>query len=48
VSGNDGLFYKANYINHYPYGDDLDIREGTASKRYYEIVKDTAKKSVLI
>jgi hypothetical protein len=48
VSGNDGLFYKANYINHYPYGDELEIREGTASKKYWELVKETAKKSVLI
>ena len=48
VSGNDGLFYKANYINRTPYGDELEIKGGTASKRYYELVKDTAKKSVLL
>ena len=48
VSGNDGLFYKANYINRTPYTDELEIRGGTASKRYYELVKETAKKSVLI
>ena len=48
VSGNDGLFYKANYINRYPYGDELEIRGGTASKKYWDIIKETAKKSVLI
>ena len=48
VSGNDGLFYKANYINRYPYGDELEIRGGTASKKYWELVKETGKKSVLI
>ncbi len=48
VSGNDGLFYKANYINRYPYGDELEIREGTASKKYWDIIKEVGKKSVLI
>jgi len=48
VSGNDGLFYKANYINRYPYGDELEIRGGTASKKYWDIIKEVGKKSVLI
>ena len=48
VSGNDGLFYKANYINRTPYTDELEIRGGTASKKYYELVRETAKKSVLL
>ena len=48
VSGNDGLFYKADYINRYPYGDELEIRGGTASKKYWDIIKEVGKKSVLI
>ena len=48
VSGNDGLFYKANYINRTPYNDELEIREGTASKKYWDIIKEVGKKSVLI
>jgi hypothetical protein len=48
VSGNDGLFYKANYINRYPYGDELEIKGGTASKKYYDLVKEVGKKSVLL
>jgi len=48
VSGNDGLFYKANYINKTPYGEVLDIKGGTASKKYYELIRKTATKSVLL
>lgn len=48
VSGNDGLFYKANYINRYPYGDELEVKGGTASKKYWEMVKEVGQKSVLI
>jgi hypothetical protein len=48
VSGNDGLFYKANYINRYPYGDELEIKGGTASKKYYDLVKEVGQKSVLL
>jgi hypothetical protein len=43
-----GLFYKALYINMLPYGETLDIKEGTASKKYWEIIQETAKKSVLL
>jgi hypothetical protein len=48
VSGNDGLFYKANYINRLPYCDELEIKGGTASKKYYDLVKEVGKKSVLL
>ena len=48
VSGNDGLFYKANYINRLPYGDELEIKGGTASKKYYDLVKEVGQKSVLL
>lgn len=48
VSGNDGLFYKANYISRLPYNDELEIRGGTASKKYYDLVKEVGKKSVLL
>jgi hypothetical protein len=43
-----GLFYKALYINTLPYNETLDIKDGTASKKYWEIIQETAKKSVLI
>jgi hypothetical protein len=43
-----GLFYKALYINTLPYSETLDIKEGTASKKYWEIIQETAKKSVLL
>ena len=48
TSNEQGLFYKAMYINQLPYSETLDIKEGTASKKYWEIIKETAKKSVLI
>jgi len=43
-----GLFYKALYMNELPYNKDLKINEGTASKKYYEIIQKVEKKSVLV
>jgi hypothetical protein len=48
VSADDGLFYKANFMNQLPYNLNLNIKEGTASKKYYEIIQQVEKKSVLI
>ena len=42
-----GLFYKALYMNELPYNKNLEIKEGTASKKYYEIIQKLEKKSVL-
>ena len=42
-----GLFYKALYMNELPYNKDLKINEGTASKKYYEIIQKIEKKSKL-
>lgn len=48
VTGNsNGLFYKAKYTNKLPYYLDLDIRDNTASKKYYEWIQKTEKKTVL-
>jgi hypothetical protein len=44
---NNGLFYKAEYMNELPYGKDLKINDGTASKRYWDWIQITAAKSVL-
>jgi hypothetical protein len=43
-----GLFYKAIYMNELPYNKNLEINEGTASKKYYEIIQKLEKKSVLL
>lgn len=48
VSSGQGLFYKAEYMNKLPYNEVLDIKEGTASKKYWEIIQEVAKKSVLL
>jgi hypothetical protein len=48
VSSADGLFYKAEFMNRLPYNLNLNIKEGTASKKYYEIIQKVEKKSVLI
>ena len=48
VTSADGLFYKAEYMNKLPYNEPLQIKEGTASKKYWEIIQSVAKKSVLI
>jgi hypothetical protein len=43
-----GLFYKAIYMNEFPYNKNLEIKDGTASKKYYEIIQKLEKKSVLL
>lgn len=48
VNSTSGLFYKADYMNYYPYNEWLDVREGTASWHYWSYVQKTADKSVLL
>ena len=48
VSANDGLFYKANYMNKLPYGEELEIKENTASRKYWDIIVKIGQKSCLI
>jgi hypothetical protein len=43
-----GLFYKAEYMNELPYNKPLQIKEGTASYHYWQIIEDVAKKSKLL
>ena len=43
TSPNEGLFYKALYMNSYPYNLDLQITEGSASKKYYEQIQKVEK-----
>jgi hypothetical protein len=43
-----GFFYKAEYMNELPYNKLLDIKEGTGSYHYWNWVKQTATKSVLL
>jgi hypothetical protein len=43
-----GLFYKANYINSYPYGSSLEIKQDMASSGYYEWVKKAEVNSALL
>jgi hypothetical protein len=45
TNSNDGLFYKAEYINELPYGKNLNIIDGTASWYYYQSIKKTEQKS---
>lgn len=49
VTGADqGLFYKALFINDIPFNKTIKVNDGTASKKYWEIIEKTAKKSILI
>lgn len=48
VTSADGLFYKAEWMNQLPYNRNLNIKEGTASRKYYEIIQQVEKKSVLL
>jgi hypothetical protein len=43
-----GLFFKAEYMNKLPYTEPLQINEGTASWHYWNWIKETSKKSVLL
>jgi hypothetical protein len=42
-----GLFYKALYMNELPYNKNLEVKEGSASKKYYEIIQKIENKTVL-
>jgi hypothetical protein len=49
VTNNDvGFFEKSKYTYRLPYGLNLNVKEKTASKIYYEWVKRVEKKSVLL
>ena len=45
---NMGLFYKAQFMHGLPYNAELDINPSTASSVYWEWIKSTASKSVLL
>lgn len=48
TNNTDGLFYKSNYINEYPYNKDLNIDENSCSYFYWKEIQKTASKSVLL
>lgn len=48
VSSNDGLFYKPQFMHELPYGKPLEIKEGTASKKYWEWIQKAGSKSCLV
>jgi hypothetical protein len=48
TDSNSGLFYKAEYMNKLPYTEPLKINENTASWHYWNWIKETSKKSVLL
>lgn len=47
TTNENGLFFKGKYTNSYPYGHNLEIKEGTASKKYYEWVQKAEKSTCL-
>jgi len=47
VDTKTGLFHKAQYMNTLPYFQDLFIKEGTSSRKYYELIQQTEKTTVL-
>jgi hypothetical protein len=48
TSSNQGLFYKAEYMNTLPYNKTISVREGTASWHYLDWINKTAEKSALL
>jgi hypothetical protein len=47
TDSSSGLFYKAGYMNSLPYNVELNIRDNTASKKYWEWIQKTASNSCL-
>lgn len=41
VNASTGLFYKADYIDKYPFKDNIDVNQLHCSKKYWDIVKST-------
>jgi hypothetical protein len=48
TDSSSGLFYKAGYMNSLPYNVELNIKDNTASKKYWEWIQKTATKSCLL
>ena len=48
MDANSGMFHKASYIDKLPYGEELTLDEHRASIYYWEQVKETAKKTILL
>lgn len=47
TTSKDGLFYKAEYVSKLPYDQNLQIKDDTCSKKYYEWIQKTEKKTIL-
>ena len=48
VTDEGNLFYKAKYMNSYPYGLDLNIDQNMASAEYYKWIQKAEANSALI
>ncbi len=48
TTSDTGLFYKAGFMNQLPYNQPLQIKEGTASRKYWEWIEMVGKKSILL
>lgn len=48
TTGDNGLFYKAQFMNKLPYNEPLDIKEGTASWHYWDWIQKVSHKSAII
>jgi hypothetical protein len=48
VNSEQGLFYKGAYHNLLPYNVELEVKEGSASRQYWNHIQEVAKKSVII
>jgi hypothetical protein len=48
TTAESGLFYKPQFMHELPYGKPLQIKEGTASKKYWEWIQKTGDKSCLV
>ena len=43
-----GMFFKSEFMEEYPYNKQLELDKSFSSYNYWELIQDTAQKSVLI
>jgi hypothetical protein len=48
MNDKQGMFYKGKYMDKLPYFDSEEVDPSKCSSKYYELIKQTGEKSVLI
>jgi len=48
IDDKSGMFFKGAYFDKYPYNEELKIDDNKCSKKYYDLIQEVGKESVLI